>query len=35
VSAGSHTVSLQYSSTGGTSNFRNRKLWVTMFQPTS
>ena len=35
VSAGSHTVSLSYSSTGGTSNFRNRKLWVTMFQPTS
>jgi hypothetical protein len=27
VSAGSHTVSLQYSSTGGISNFRNRKLW--------
>jgi hypothetical protein len=35
VSAGSHTVSLSYSSTGGTSTFRNRKLWVTMFQPTS
>jgi hypothetical protein len=35
VTAGSHTVSLSYSSTGGTSSFRNRKLWVTMFQPTS
>lgn len=35
VTAGSHTISLSYSSTGGTSNFRNRKLWVTMRQPTS
>ena len=35
VSAGSHTVSLSYSSTGGTSNFKNRKLWVTMYQPTT
>jgi hypothetical protein len=35
VSAGSHTVSLSYTSTGGTSNFKNRKLWVTMFRPTS
>jgi hypothetical protein len=35
VSAGSHTVSLSYSSTGGTSSFKNRKLWVTMFQPTT
>ncbi|HWI23130.1 MAG TPA: hypothetical protein VNT22_11035 [Baekduia sp.] len=35
VSAGSHTINLLYSSTGGTSNFRNRKLWVTMFRPTT
>ena len=32
--AGAHTVSLQYGSDGGQSAFRNRKLWVTMFQPT-
>lgn len=35
VAAGSHTVSLQYGSDGGQSAFRNRKLWVTMFRPTS
>ena len=34
VSAGAHTVSLQYGSNGGQSAFRNRKLWVTMFRPT-
>jgi len=35
VSAGSHTISLTFSSTGGTSNFKARKLWVTLFRPTS
>lgn len=34
VSAGSHTVSLRYSSAGGASQFSNRSLWVTLFQPT-
>ncbi len=34
VSAGSHTISLQYGSDGGQSSFRNRKLWATMFRPT-
>jgi hypothetical protein len=35
VAAGSHTISLSYSSTGGASQFTNRKLWVTMFRPTA
>jgi hypothetical protein len=35
VSAGSHTISLQYGSDGGQSSFRNRKLWVTLFHPAS
>ena len=35
LSAGSHTISLSYSSTGGTSNFKNRKLWVTLLKPAS
>ena len=34
VSAGSHTVSLRYSSAGGASQFSNRRLWMTLFQPT-
>jgi hypothetical protein len=34
VSAGSHTVSLRYSSAGGSSQFSNRNLWVTLFHPT-
>ena len=33
VSAGSHTVSLRYSSAGGQSQFSNRNLWVTLFHP--
>jgi hypothetical protein len=35
VSAGSHTVSLRYSSAGGSSQFSNRNLWITLFHPTS
>ena len=35
VSTGPHTVSLRYSSAGGASQFSNRSLWVTLFQPTS
>lgn len=31
VSAGSHTISLRYGSAGGTSNFNNRNLYVTVF----
>jgi hypothetical protein len=34
VTAGAHTVSLRYSSTGGPSQFTNRNLWVTLFHPT-
>jgi hypothetical protein len=33
VSAGSHTISLRYSSAGGPSQFSNRHLWVTVFTP--
>jgi hypothetical protein len=35
VSAGSHTISLRYGSTGGASQFTNRNLYVTVFHPTS
>jgi hypothetical protein len=35
VSAGSHTISLRYGSAGGTSQFSNRNLYVTVFHPTS
>jgi hypothetical protein len=35
VSAGSHTISLQYTSSGSSSNFKNRRLWVTVFHPTA
>jgi hypothetical protein len=34
LSAGSHTISLTYGSTGGTSNFSDRDLYVTVFHPT-
>ena len=34
LSAGSHTISLTYGSAGGTSNFSNRNLYVTVFHPT-
>ena len=34
LSAGSHTISLTYGSVGGTSNFSNRNLYVTVFHPT-
>ena len=34
LSAGSHTISLRYGSSGGTSNFSNRNLCVTVFHPT-
>ncbi|MCW2989775.1 MAG: hypothetical protein JWM73_369, partial [Solirubrobacterales bacterium] len=33
LAAGSHTISLAYTGTGGTANFRNRRLWVTVFHP--
>jgi len=33
VAAGSHTVSLRYTSAGGASQFTNRNLWVTVFHP--
>ena len=33
VSAGSHTIALRYGSTGGTSQFSSRNLWVTVFKP--
>ena len=33
LSAGAHTVSMRYGSTGGTSNFSNRNLYVTVFHP--
>jgi hypothetical protein len=35
VSAGAHTVSLRYGSAGGTSNFSNRNLRVTLFHPST
>jgi hypothetical protein len=35
VSAGSHTISMRYEAVGGTSNFTNRNLYVTLFHPTS
>lgn len=34
LDAGSHTISMRYGSSGGTSNFTNRNLYVTVFQPT-
>jgi hypothetical protein len=34
VSAGSHTISLQYASTAGSSAFSNRNLYVTVLHPT-
>jgi hypothetical protein len=34
LSAGSHTISMRYGSAGGTSNFSNRNLYVTVFHPT-
>ena len=34
LSDGSHTISLRYGSVGGTSNFSNRNLYVTVFHPT-
>jgi hypothetical protein len=34
LSAGPHTISLRYGSAGGTSNFSNRNLYVTVFHPT-
>jgi hypothetical protein len=34
LSAGSHTISMRYGSTLGTSNFSNRNLYVTVFHPT-
>jgi hypothetical protein len=34
LSAGSHTISLTYGSAGGTSNFSDRNLYVTVFHPT-
>jgi hypothetical protein len=34
LSAGSHTISLRYGSAGGTSNFSDRNLYVTVFHPT-
>jgi hypothetical protein len=35
LSAGSHTISMRYGSSGGTSNFSNRNLYVTLFHPAS
>jgi hypothetical protein len=34
LSAGAHTISLRYWAVGGTSNFSNRNLYVTVFHPT-
>ena len=34
LSAGPHMISLRYGSAGGTSNFSNRNLYVTVFHPT-
>jgi hypothetical protein len=34
LSAGAHTISLRYGAAGGTSNFSNRNLYVTVFHPT-
>jgi hypothetical protein len=33
VSAGEHTMSLTYAASGGSSEFSNRKLWVTLMHP--
>jgi hypothetical protein len=35
VGSGSHTISLRYGSAGGTSQFTNRNLYVTVFHPAS
>lgn len=35
LSVGSHTISMRYGSAGGTSNFNNRSLYVTLFHPAS
>lgn len=35
VSAGSHTISLRYTSTGGGAQFTNRNLYVTVLHPTT
>jgi hypothetical protein len=35
LDAGSHTISMRYGSVGGTSNFTNRNLYVTVFHPTA
>jgi hypothetical protein len=35
VSAGSHTISLRYTSNGGASQFTNRNLYVTLLHPTT
>ena len=35
VSAGSHTISLRYTSTGGPAQFTNRNLYVTVLHPTT
>ena len=35
LDAGSHTISMRYGSVGGTSNFNNRNLYVTVFHPTA
>ena len=35
VGAGSHTISMRYGSSGGTSSFSNRNLHVTVFHPTT
>jgi hypothetical protein len=33
VSAGAHTITLRYTSNGGTSQFSGRRLWVTVLKP--
>ena len=35
LAAGSHTISMRYGSVGGTSNFDDRNLYVTVLHPTS
>jgi hypothetical protein len=35
VSAGSHTISLRYTSNGGAAQFTNRNLYVTVLHPTT
>ena len=35
LGAGPHTISMEYGTSGGTSNFNNRNIYVTVFHPTA